>query len=230
MHRFASVVTVVLALILGAPPCGRAGTVYSTLGLGGTYDTGGGAVFGGPTSFEGFFVSGFMFSPSETVNLSRIDAPFGLITGPNSFTLTLRAADGPSGGPGTVLECFPATDRLGPIGTNALLDFNSATHPLLTAGTTYWLVATTDDSTVAEWNVNNQNIHGTYYSIQGGRELLIPDQLVGAFQVSGDLMVPEPASVTLLALGIVGLASIRLLRGKRVGAEPLGPEHTGPIA
>jgi len=119
---------------------------------------------------------------------------------------------------------------LGPIGTNALLDFNSATHPLLTAGTTYWLVATTDDSTVAEWNVNNQNIHGTYYSIQGGRELLIPDQLVGAFQVSGDLMVPEPASVTLLALGIVGLASIRLLRGKRVGVEPLGPEHTGPIA
>jgi len=81
MRRFASVVAVVLALILGAPPCGRAGIVYSTLGPGETYDTAGGAVFGGPTSFEGFFVSGFMFSPRETVNLSRIDAPAKLLPG-----------------------------------------------------------------------------------------------------------------------------------------------------
>jgi hypothetical protein len=204
MSRSACVAALVLALTLGTAPLARADIVYTTLGPSSAYDTSGGAVFGGPTSFEGFFVSGFMFSPSETVNLSRIDAPFGLITGANSFTLTLRAADGTSGGPGTVLESFPATGRLGPIGTNALLDFNSATHPLLTAGTTYWLVATTADSTVAEWNVNNQGIHGTYYSIQGGRELLIPNQVVGAFQVSGNPL-PEPASLTLLGLGACGL-------------------------
>jgi hypothetical protein len=42
--------------------------------------------------------------------------------------------------------------------------------------------------------------------------------------------VPEPTSVTLLALGIVGLALIRVLRGKRAGAEPPGTEHTRLIA
>jgi hypothetical protein len=204
MRRFASLAAVVLALTIGAER-GRAAIVYSTLGPNNSYDTSGGSVIGGPNSFEGFFASGFSFSPSATVNLSQIDIAIGLITGANSFNLALRAADGASGGPGTVLESFTVPGRMGLFGNNnPLIGLDSTTHPMLQTGTTYWLVATADGDTVAAWNVTNQGTHGTYYSIQGGREVLIPDQLVGAYQVSGDV-VPEPAGGALLAVGAVGL-------------------------
>ena len=161
MRRLASLAAVVLALTLGAQP-GRAGIVYSTLGPKNSYDTSGGAVIGGPDSFEGFFASGFSFSPSATVNLSRIDIAIGLITGANSFNLALRAADGASGGPGTVLESLTVTGRMGLFGNNnPLIGLDSATHPLLQTGATYWLVATAGGDTVAGWNATNQGIHGT---------------------------------------------------------------------
>ena len=71
---------------------------------------------------------------------------------------------------------------------------------------------------MAGWNVNDQGIHGTYYSIQGGRELLISDQLVGAFQVSGDAVVPQPASVTLLGIGAFAMLGYAWRRRKPLAA------------
>jgi PEP-CTERM motif len=132
-----------------------------------------------------------------------------LISGPNAFSLSLRAADGPSNGPGTVLESFLVVGQMGPFGfSNPVIIVDSVSQPLLNAGASFWLVATADGNTVAAWNVNDRDIFGTYFSVQSGTELLIPNQLIGAYRVSATAVVPEPSTLLLLGAGIAWLAGV----------------------
>lgn len=202
IKRSASLIAVLIAIASVGPV--HATVVYSSLGPGGTYVTYEGAEFSGPASSGGLFSSGFSFQPATTLNLDSIQVAVGTISGSNAFSLSLQAANGPSGMPGTVLETFQVTDQMGPFGSaNPLISATSVTHPQLDAGNTYWLVAVGEGDGLAAWNINNRGLTGAYYSFQGGHDVLLGNQALGAYQITG---VPEPTTGSLFALGLIALA------------------------
>lgn len=160
--------------------------LYSTVGPGDIYDYGAGASVSGPNTPPGFFVSGFPFVSSIAATLDTIQVAFGAIGTNTTFTLSLRAANGPLGGPGDVIETFLITEDVGQMGfPRPLITLRSTSRPLLNAATVYWLVATADADNWVGWNVNVLNLTGRFYSIQLGSEVLLDDQLLGAFRVNG---------------------------------------------
>ena len=159
--------------------------LYSTLGPADSYNTHGGCYVSGPDHLFGYFVCGFPFVPSAAARLDTIEVAFGEGGSPHTITLQLRSANGPLEGPGDLIESFVLND-MGPLGfANPVIKLTSTTRPLLTAGTTYWLVGMAEGNSIAYWNVNDQEIKGRFYSIQGGSEVLLDDQLLAAYRVSG---------------------------------------------
>jgi hypothetical protein len=176
--------------------------IYSSLGPGGTYNINDAATAGGPNSAGGLFSSGFSFVPAATQTLDSIQLPMGRISGTDSISLSLQASD-VSGLPGTVLETFTINSQMGPFGfANPLISLTSVARPELQAGKTYWLVAAGEGDAEAAWNVNNLGLHGPFYSIQGGRTVLLQEQLISAYEIIG---VPEPGSTSLFAVGFGAL-------------------------
>src|SRR5262249_46578332 len=123
--------------------------------------------------------------------------------------VTLRLYDDAGGHPGTVLEAISLTGQM--VGDGSVLTFASASHPLLTAGQTYWLLPLASTDTFAGWFTNNQGFTGavarsdqpepTSWDVFGG-------QLLPAFSVRGaevTAAVPEPSGLALLGLGAAGL-------------------------
>lgn len=98
--------------------------------------------------------SAYSFVPSKTYVFNSIDFAAAWFGGPNQLTVLL-AADA-SGVPGGTLEFFSFTN-LAP--SSAIYSANSLAHPVLTAGTRYWVVLTAQDLARSwlGWNwVSNQ--------------------------------------------------------------------------
>lgn len=202
MKRSTSLIVALIGIALTGPA--RAIVIYNSFGPGDTYITYEGAEISGPGSSGGLFTSGFSFQPATTLSLESIQVAIGTISGSNAFSLSLQAADGPSGMPGTVLETFQVNDQMGSFGlANPLISVTSVAHPELEAGDTYWLVAEGEGDGLAAWNSNNLGLYGTYFSFQGGHGGLADDQLLCAYEITG---VPEPASGSLYFFGFIALA------------------------
>jgi hypothetical protein len=186
MRTFAIFTVCLFAALRGVPADAKPQILYRTFGPEPGYEAANGSAIGGPKSKIKEFASGFVFTPTATANLDAVEVAVGLVGGTNAFDLTLRLADGPGGGPGTILETFHVVGKMEAFGKkNPVIRVECNSERLLKAGTKYWLVATAEGDTQAAWNLCGRAITGTYFSVQGGGRVLLPNQAVGAFAILG---------------------------------------------
>jgi hypothetical protein len=198
----------------------RAGVLYSNLGPGNTYTQSSGLTVDVSHNAAG------SFRPTATGALGALELALGYNvnepTPQNLFHIEL-AADS-SGSPGPLLEDLGVLASPTGFGTsnNALVTALSATHPLLTVGTLYWIEAINvppgpnNVGTDGAWNANNTgDVSAADTRFNGGAWQLAGNNV--AFRV--DSTVPEPASfvrVGLAAVAICGYHRATLIR-KRLG-------------
>jgi PEP-CTERM motif len=132
-----------------------------------------------------------------------------LSSGPNVVDVYLMGSSG--GLPSGILESFVLTGALS--SAPSLVTIDSVMHSILDAGVQYWLVAAGGASTTAFWQQNVHNVRGPNVS-GGSLASLVLDSdtnVIEAYQINGDAVVPEPQSWMLMVAGAIGL----MWRGRR---------------
>jgi hypothetical protein len=210
------IATGLLLLWSGAIPARADAVIFSNLGPGNSYNGGAGRSLGDPG--DGDYVTlGNAFTVGATsMNLSAIDVAAGLLRGTNQLTIDLDADSG--GSPGAVIESFTIKNAM-PVFTTVSMDnlvtATSVLHPLLTAGTQYWVVLSVPDdgSTWAAWNLNSTGDTGpvviSHDGVMGDPQTITR----GAMEILGQSSVPEPS--TLVMLGTSGVVLLAFGRGRR---------------
>jgi hypothetical protein len=187
--------------------------IFTNFGPGDTYNqsSGGtltGSGFGGPNEVA------VAFKPAVSEFLSTIELPVGAIIG-NELDVSLDSSL--LGAPGGLIESFHFSGAMGPFGSDVVLTANSALHPLLSAGTQYWVVASVPSASgdFAAWNLNS--IGGMTTAVQGsGSGFWAPLGFdTPTMRVTGT-DVPEPSSIVLLCSVLVAGIALR----KRLPIQP----------
>jgi hypothetical protein len=178
---------------------------YSTFGTGNSYDASHGAY-----GIGSGMTAGILFTPTISGLLSQIDLALAYDTGSRTVNVQLAADNG--GTPGAVIDAFTVTLTTQFVGgtsnaTGAYVTAISTARPVLSSGTSYWLLATADASTHAAWYYTNTGIQSLRYST-----VTVPNVFMDtapAFDVWEDpLSSPEP-STTLAGLAVFGLILAR---------------------
>src|SRR5262249_6866781 len=140
----------------------------------------------------------FTVSTDTLFDSSRLAV--SLAQGANEIDIRLYNSAGVQ--PGTVIETMHLSGqmpRLGMFGSGHLLTLQSALHPLLQAGGTYWLLPFASGDTLAAWNENTQGGNGPF-AVSNQVEPVtwtVTTQNQGAFEVNGTPSpVPEPSGLT----------------------------------
>jgi hypothetical protein len=194
----------------------RADVIYTNLGPGESYAQHGGWFESGPVN--GALRQAFAFTVSTDTLFDGARLALSLFTGANEIDLRLYNTVG--GQPGSVLETIHASGQMPPegmYGSGHLVAFDSARHPLLLAGGTYWLLPFASGSTLAGWSFNNQGGNGpNALSLEvEPTSWTVSRQPQGAFEVNGTpAPAPEPSGLALAGVGLVGLVGYAL-RGRR---------------
>jgi hypothetical protein len=191
-----------------------ADTVFSTFGPGQSFFTGGVWMVGGqpPEEIAASFV------PAQDFTLETIDFAAVFLSGTDS-QVDVSLAAGPSA-PGTPIESFTVS---GLSTVSAVLTVNSASHPQLDAGVTYWVVLSALDpaATLAGWNQNDQGFVGVSARLDGGAWFdLGTEVLTPAFDVLGVPTiptVPEPSTWSLVTLVIACQLAVFMGRRRKSG-------------
>jgi hypothetical protein len=199
---------VALLLLLGVAGPARADVVYTNLGPGESYNQHRGWVEQGP------IVSAFRQAIAFTVGGTDTffdSARLALSLGFGANEIDLRLYNTVGGQPGSVLDTIHASGQMPPFGafgSGHLVEFNSALHPLLQTGSTYWLLPFASGDTAAVWNENTQGSTGPFAFSQEVEPTTwnVSQQIQGAFELNGTPSpVPEPSALVLAGVGTVGL-------------------------
>ena len=156
--------------------------------------------------------------PRRCLSCRRSAANFGSVSlalscffvCPDNYTVDLTADAGAQ--PGAVIESFTLSGAaLGAVGNNnPLVVANSVLHPLLTAGTAYWITTSSPLSDSITWNFNSTgDTSPEAISTDGGTTWFSPSGFTpGALEVDP---VPEPAAALLFGSAMLVLAVRRRL-------------------
>jgi hypothetical protein len=198
----------VRALLFGAAAAAsisqaRATLLASTFGPGDTFSESSYLI--GNSLFQQEIAAVFTPAVTSVLDTVRVAASFDL--GLNNFTVNITSDI--SGEPGTPLESF--TGLVFP-GTPAILTLHSASHPIVLAGSRYWIVMTAPDLTSSEgkWHLNDQGFNGVLArNFFGGFVWTFDPGTTPAFDITGTTKTPEPST---FALGLAGLVCLMRLR------------------
>jgi len=193
-----------LLFICGAAVPAQADTViFSNLGPNDSYDQyHDWAVGSGGPGY--YWVPASAFTVGASVNLSTIEVAAGYLSG-NQLTINLDADSG--GTPGSVIESFTingAMPFIGSVSSGDLVMATSVLHPLLTAGSQYWVVLSVpnDRTSEAAWNFNSTSDTGPFYGTNDGATVLHSTETRGAMRVTGQ-STPEPSSIVMASTSVL---------------------------
>lgn len=204
-QRFAAALFVAFAAAV-APA--HADIVYSNFGTGG----------GGPyNSGQAYIISSSRaiaqsFQPGADYQFTSAELALQSFGG-DTATVYLHSDAG--GTPGLVLDTLVQQSLIP--GSGSIVSFNCATCPVLSTGTTYWVVATMNLGQYG-WFFNNTGASGALYNFNGSSNSgpWAPPLALSsaAYQINGTALsaVPEPASIVVLAPLLAGAALWRLRR------------------
>jgi hypothetical protein len=204
-----------VGLALGLPSVCSAETIYTSLeGMNGTTVT---VHYDGPGGYQDHALgSQFTVGPQD-YSFDRLGIAawaFDSALDDATMTLALRADD--QGTPGAILEAFtiPAADI---VGNGTTLARSSVLHPLLSAGTSYWITAVPGMGFSMGWALNTQGTLATFGHAPGAQlfqewntfaNLPALAMVVEATSLP-PAAVPEPSTFALLGTGIAALVQRR---------------------
>jgi hypothetical protein len=215
MQRFTWTVAA-LALLGGGAGSARADHLYNTFGPGDSFNSSSAVSIEGNSFLTIYSANAMEFSPSETATLDVVRFAMSAVY-PGPFEAVLAADNG--GQPGTTLEDLGSVSVTGPA---TIYSLSSGLHPLLTAGTEYWLIlqpTNPNSQTLAFWHMSsplvtapaaatNDPAHGSWRAYSGQT----------AFDIEGTATAtPEPASLTLLGVSAVCLLGYGWRQRRRPG-------------
>lgn len=189
---------VALALICARAGQAKADVIFSNFGPGDSFDS------AQSTTIQPSLDFAFAFTAKGNFLVDGIELAVAASGGFRQLTVSLATDAG--GVPGAVLESF----HFSVVPTSAaIIGAASLAHPALTQDTRYWLFG--EAPADVEWFHNSIGQMGPHADRSPGNPWRALGQTTeGAFRISGTpqdaSVIPEPTSMTLLSLALVGMA------------------------
>lgn len=194
-----------MAIVLFLAVQAGANVVYSSFGPGDSYYSTSGYGVGKYGSSANYTQAcPFSVTDPQSYTLDSIELATALMSGLNQLNVSLMTDV--AGQPGTVLESFSFIEQLPPFdgSFHSLLVGTSVANPVLTAGATYWFVASAPDSTLAVWCWASPEFNGPHAYNEDGGAWVLENSSQTAFRINGTpvaAVVPVPGAVLLAGLG-----------------------------
>jgi hypothetical protein len=207
----------VWAVTIAAPGVASASVIFTNFGAGHSYDTTSGNSIGNAFDSNNY-AEAVSFMPTAAANFGSVSLALScFFVCPDNYTVDLTADGGAQ--PGAVIEGFMLSGAaLGPVGNNnPLVVANSVLHPLLTAGTAYWVIVSSSLNDSITWNFNSTgDTSPEAISTDGGATWFSPSGFTpGALEVAP---TPEPSAILLFGCGMLVLA-VRKRLGSLAGSR-----------